>query len=68
MPATRAGEFGAVLLGSGVVVPSGVVSVVWEIAPDRVPPAMLTFSKPKAWLTMRMKVQKGKYYKLAKAT
>ena len=41
---------------------------VWEMALDRVPLAMLTFSKPKAWLTMRMKVQKGKYYKLAKAT
>ena len=40
-------------------VPSGIVSVVWEMALDRVPPAMLTFAKPKAWLTMRMKVQKG---------
>ena len=44
------------------------VNVIWEMALDRVPPAMLTFSKPKAWLAMRMKVQKGKYYKLAKAT
>ena len=68
LPATRAGEFGAVLLGSGAAVPSGVVSVVWEMALDRVPPVMLTFSKPKAWLTLRMKVQKGKYYKLARAT
>ena len=49
-------------------VPSGVVSVVWEMALDRVPPAMLTFSNPRAWLSLRMKVQKGRYYKLARAT
>ena len=43
LPATRAGEFGAVLLGSGAAVPGSVVSVVWEMALDRVPLAMLTF-------------------------
>ena len=68
LPTTRASEFGAVLLGSRDAAPSNLVSVVWEMALDRVPPAMLTSSKPKAWLTLRMKVQKEKYYKLAKAT
>ena len=33
---------------------------------DRAPPATLTFSKPKAWLVQRMRVHKGKYYKLAR--
>ena len=40
--------------------------VVWEMALDRVPPATLTFSKPKAWLVQRMRVHKGKCYKLAR--
>ena len=66
LPATRAGEFGAVLLACGVAVPTGVVRVVWEMALDRVPPATLTFSKPKAWLVQRMRVHKGKCYKLAR--
>ena len=60
LPATRAGEFGAVLLGSGAAAPSNVVRVVWDMALGRVPLATLTFSKPKSWLTMRKKVQKGK--------
>ena len=66
LPATRAGEFGAVLLASGAAVPTGAVRVVWEMALDRVPPATLTFSKPKAWLVQRMRVHKGKCYKLAR--
>ena len=66
LPATRAGEFGAVLLACGVAVPTGAVRVVWEMALDRVPPATLTFSKPKAWLVQRMRVHKGKCYKLAR--
>ena len=68
LPSTRAGESGAALLGSGAAAPSSVVNVIWEMALDRVPPAMLTFSKPNALLDLRMKVQKRKSYKLAKAT
>ena len=66
LPAMWAGEFGAVLLACGVAVPTGAVRVVWEMALDRVPPATLTFSKPKAWLVRRMRVHKGKCYKLAR--
>ena len=64
LPATRAGEFGAVLLGSGAAVPNGIVTVVWGMALDRLLPAMFTFSKPKAHLSQRMKVPKRNNYKL----
>ena len=66
-PPSRAGEFGAVLLGLGHDTPTGAVRLVWELTLDRVPPPTLTFTKPKAWLVQRMKVKKGNYYMLARA-
>ena len=65
LPATKAGEFGAVLLASCAATPTGAVRLVWELSLDRMRPAMLTFTKPKAWLVQRMKCKKGNYYKLA---
>ena len=68
LPLTRAGEFGAVLLGLGASIPTtGPAGVAWEMALDRMPPASLTFTKPKVWLLQRLQIQKAlprKYYKL----
>ena len=66
-PLSKAGEFGAVLLGLGHGTPTGAVRLVWELTLDRVPPPTLTFAKPKAWLAQCMKNKKGNYYMLARA-
>ncbi len=68
LPVTRTGEFGAVLLGMGASIPTGPAGLAWEMTLDRMPPAALTFSKPKVWLMQRLRVQKATpriYYKLA---
>ncbi len=67
LPLVRAGEFGAVLLANNFPLPTAAAGLVWEMALDRVPPPTLTFSKPKVWLLQRMKITKGKHYKLARA-
>ena len=70
LPLTKAGEFGAVLLGTGASIPNGPAGLAWEMAFDRMPPASLTFAKPKVWLLQRMRVQKAtprNYYKLARS-
>lgn len=67
---TKAGEFGAVLLGMGAPVPRGPehpCGLAWEMALDRMPPPTLTFSKPKVWLCQRVHIKKANppnYYKI----
>ena len=70
LPLTKAGEFGAVLLGMGASIPNGLAGLDGEMPFDRTPPASLTFAKPKVWLLQRMRVQKAtprNYYKLARS-
>ena len=70
LPLTKAGEFGAVLLGAGAHIPNGPAGLDWEMTFDRMPAALLMLAKPKVWLLQRMRVQKTtprNYYKLAQS-